>query len=63
MVPDAQQRAVLEWYHDMLQHLGTQRMYNTIRQHFTWRKMKGQLERLVARCDICQRCNKMGKKK
>ena len=56
VVPDAQQQAVLEWYHDMLQHPGSQRMYNTIRQYFTWRKMKSQIEGLVTRCDVCQHC-------
>ena len=38
-------------------------MHNTIRQYFTWRKMKAQIEQLVARCDICQRCKKTGKNK
>ena len=63
VVPVAQQKAVLEWYHEMLQHPGAQRMYHTIRQYFTWKKMKAQIEDLVAHCDVCQRCKKTGKKK
>ena len=63
VVLDAQQQAVLEWYHNMLQHPGSQQMYNTTRQYFTWKKMKSQIKGLVAHCDICQRCKKTGKKK
>ena len=34
VVSDAQQQEVLEWYHKMLHHPGSQRMYNTIGKYF-----------------------------
>jgi hypothetical protein len=55
IVPQVLTKRLLKWYHAMLVHPGGARLYNTLRQHYTWPKMKSQIDAYVKSCDACQR--------
>jgi hypothetical protein len=45
---------ILTWYHENLLHPGTDRMFHTISQHFTWPSLRTQVENFVKHCNTCQ---------
>ena len=52
---------VVRWYHLSLGHIGTSRLYDTLRMHFFPPRRKQACEREVQRCDSCQRYKNVGR--
>jgi transposase InsO family protein len=53
---------ILTWYHENLLHPGTDRMFHTISQHFTWPSLRTQVENFVKHCNTCQHYKAQRKK-
>ena len=53
---------LLKWYHSALIHLGTDRMHNTMRQHYHWKGMAKDIVDFVKKCPEYQRFKITGKK-
>ena len=51
----------IQWYHLVLSHLGSQRLYDTMALHFYNPKLKNRIEELVSKCDACQRQKLVGR--
>lgn len=51
----------IHWYHLSLSHLGSSRLYDTMRQHFYNKLLKNRIEDLVSHCDTCQRYKLVGR--
>ena len=45
----------MKWYHTNLVHPGVERLYNTLRQHFTWPGMLKDIRAYIKRCGPCQK--------
>ena len=54
VVPKVLQSKILEWCHYLLVHLGRDRMLKSISQHFYWKGMTKDVEKLCKKCPICQ---------
>ena len=54
VVPATLQQRCVQWYHESLCHPGETRTEQTIRQHFTWKNLKGEVEKACKTCQICQ---------
>jgi putative transposase len=54
IVPATLTRRLMEWYHTTLVHPGVNRLYNTLRQHYTWPHMLTQIKNYIKRCKACQ---------
>ena len=54
IVPETLRSRLVEWYHTMLVHPGVHRLYNTLRQHYTWPKMLTHIQQYTKRCKPCQ---------
>ena len=54
VVPETLQQQCLHWYHMSLCHPGATRMELTIRQHFTWKGLKTDVEKICKKCKTCQ---------
>jgi len=61
IVPKSIQPKLLQWYHTMLVHPGMTRLYNTLHQHFTWRRMRNDVQSYLKHCDACQRGKRGGR--
>ena len=61
-VPDKLVIDLLKWYHSALIHPGTDRMHNTMRQHYHWKGMAMDIAEFVKKCPECQRFKITGKK-
>ena len=61
-VPKALQLRIVQWYHDILCHPGRTRTEATIAQHFYWKNLRKDVEKVCSTCSICQ-INKRNKKK
>jgi hypothetical protein len=61
-VPVPLQARIVAWYHEYLHHPGQNRTEETIKQTFTWPKLRQQVEYFCKTCKICQ-LNKCQKKK
>ena len=61
-MPKALQRRTVQWYHDILCHPGRTRTEATITQHFYWKNLRKDVEKICSTCPICQ-LNKRNKKK
>jgi hypothetical protein len=55
LVPASQVKQLIHWYHHMLVHPGADRLYNTLAQHFYWRKMRDDIKPFVRVCKECQK--------
>lgn len=55
IVPQNLTKRLIQWYHTMLVHPGVNRLYYTLRQHYTWPRMKAQIELFIKHCDACQK--------
>ena len=53
-MPTTLQKRCVQWYHESLCHPGESRTEQTIRQHFTWKNLKGKVEKACKTCQICQ---------
>ena len=63
LVPEALKERVLDWYHTMLVHPGVDRMEASIRAVFTWKGLRGDVQKLCKHCHTCQMFKKSGRKK
>ena len=54
VVPKTLQKRCIDWYHLSLCHPGATRTEQTIRQHFTWKNLKGDVEKVCKKCATCQ---------
>ena len=54
VVPTTLQQQCVQWYHESLCHPGESRTEQAIRQHFTWKDLKGKVEKACKTCQICQ---------
>ena len=61
LVLKAPQKELIEWYHHVLVHPGTDRLYNTLHQHFTWKSMLQDIAEYIKSCDACQKGKRGGK--
>jgi hypothetical protein len=52
-VPENLQERLVEWYHNVLQHAGMNRMINTIGQMFEWKGLATSVGNHVDTCDSC----------
>ena len=57
-----QKRIVTSWYHDILCHPGTTRTEATIRQHFYWKNLRDDVQKVCSTCTICQFNKRQNKK-
>ena len=55
IVPATLKRRLMEWYHTNLVHPGVERLYNTLRQHYTWPGMLTDIREYIKRCGPCQK--------
>ena len=58
VMPQTLQKRCVQWYHESLCHPGMTRTEQTIRQHFTWKNLRGDVERACKKCKICQKTKK-----
>ena len=58
LVPANLTKKLMSWYHAMLIHPGGNRLYNTLRQHYTWRNMQHDVCQLVKTCDAWKRAKR-----
>ena len=54
VIPKSLQKRCVDWYHHSLCHPGMTRTEQTIRQHFTWKNLKGDVEKACKKCKVCQ---------
>ena len=57
-LPNSLAPSVVRWYHEMLGHCGSQRLYNTIKERFQYPNLIGLCNSYV--CDTCQKNKQIG---
>jgi hypothetical protein len=55
LVPESIRGKLIHWYHHMLVHPGMDRLFNTLFQHFTWPKMREEINTYTRLCPQCQK--------
>ena len=55
VIPKALQKHVVNWYHDQLCHPGMTRTELSITQHFYWKNLRKDVEKVCKNCHICQK--------
>lgn len=55
IVPEDLRTRLMKWYHTTLVHPGAHRLYNTLRQHYTWPKMMENIRAYIKHCGPCQK--------
>ena len=50
VVPTSLQNRIVQWYHNTLCHPGQNRTETTIRQHFTWKGLRNDVEKVCKKC-------------
>jgi len=53
-VPATSRLRLMQWYHAILVHPGGDRLFNTLKQHYTWPNMRDEIRTLVKHCEACQ---------
>ena len=53
-MPKTLQTRCVNWYHQMLCHPGMTRTEQSIRQHFTWKNLRKDVEKVCKYCKTCQ---------
>ena len=61
-IPNPLQRRIVAWYHEYLAHPGQTRLEATIRQLYTWPKLREHVHEHCRTCDKCQLFKKQRKK-
>jgi Integrase zinc binding domain len=54
-IPSTLVHLIIHWYHAVLGHVGIQRLYKTITNHFYVPHLQDTIEEFVKSCDACQR--------
>ena len=62
VVPHIFQQQLVEWYHYMLCHPGETRTEETVKQHFTWKKLRATVHDICSKCPTCQKYKQTYKK-
>jgi hypothetical protein len=62
-IPDALRPAILQWYHNTLQHTGIKRMQATLHENLYWPDMEAAVKVFVRTCATCQKCKLTAVKK
>jgi transposase InsO family protein len=60
VIPNTLIDMVIDWYHQILSHVGMTRLYETIKLHFFHPSLKLRVEAIVRKCDTCQRSKTPG---
>jgi len=47
-------RSILEWYHNALNHIGEEKMYQTYSQHFYTKNVRHIIKEICSQCHVCQ---------
>ena len=55
IVPASLAKRLMSWYHTNLVHPGVERLYNTLRHHYTWPNMLEDIRSYVKTCGPCQK--------
>jgi len=55
LVPENMRHRLIHWYHHMLVHPGMDRLFNTLFQHFTWPRMRQEINDYTKVCPQCQK--------
>ena len=58
IVPQSLRKRLMAWYHTMLVHPGSDRMYYTLRQHYTWPNMSKEIKLYTKHCEACQKAKR-----
>eukprot|EP00980_Cylindrotheca_fusiformis_P020525 scaffold7585_cov72-Cylindrotheca_fusiformis.AAC.2 len=58
VVPLSLRQRLIKWYHEVLMHPGLNRTEQTIRMHFTWPKLRSDVEKICKHCRTCQLAKK-----
>ena len=61
-LPTALQKKTVDWYHEMLCHLGETRTEHTLRQHFDWKGLRTTVHNVCKKFPICQRAKTTNQK-
>jgi len=61
VVPKSLQQQLTLWYHTQLIHPGVERLYNTLKQHYVWPRMKETIAITLRSCDACQKAKRGGR--
>ena len=62
-VPKEARAPMIEWYHENLQHAGSERTAKTMRQHFNWPGAVEHIKKYIKKCPKCQMFKITGVKK
>ena len=62
LIPKSLQKRLIRWYHRTLLHPGEARLHATLKQHFTWPKMREQIHEYCLTCKTCQQAKRGSKK-
>ena len=54
VIPATLLDSIINWYHQILSHIGMTRLYNTILVHFYHKTLKNRIETFIQLCDTCQ---------
>lgn len=60
-IPDALLQPTVQWYHQALNHLGMNRLHDTIRLHLYHPRLRATVETLVGSCAVCQQAKLPGR--
>jgi transposase InsO family protein len=60
-IPNELFEPAIRWYHLALGHIGSSRLWDTMKMHFYNRHLKNRIEDIVSRCDTCQRLKLTGR--
>jgi hypothetical protein len=60
VIPTAMLEPFIQWYHKVLAHVGMTKLEDTIRVHFHHPKLKEKINRIIGKCDPCQRYKVQG---
>jgi hypothetical protein len=55
VIPQSLQNNIVNWYHEQLCHPGMTRTELSIVQHFYWKNIRKDVERVCKKCHICQK--------
>ena len=60
-IPNDHLDDTIHWYHQVLNHTGVTRLYDTITMNFYNSRLRTRIDQIVTTCDVCQRMKLPGK--
>ena len=61
MLPEAMVKRTVQWYHQQLQHIGEENLYQTISKNFYHPNLRSEVRLRVQNCEVCQRNKQQGR--